>query len=282
MGKLVRYDVKEGIFLDYIKYLILIIIFSIMSIVFIKTVMNFTGTGTIVNKFSIGDLLMYWFKGMKEYNTNENIPFDMPAQYIVLGIFLAFLIGDYPVKDLNGFGKDILVRTKKRDYWWNSKCIWNFLTVLIFYSILFGIMLVICLLYGNLSLSPNIDISNRLCGLQLKPDYIFPMHHLILGFFVLPILTSLALSFLQMTLSLLFNSFISYMCIISILVASAFYKSDFLIGNYLMVKRYSWYKNGGIHELSGVLMCISIIVLSYLIGMFYFKLYDIYNRKKEE
>ena len=85
-----------------------------------------------------------------------------------------------------------------------------------------------------------------------------------------------------MTLSFFTNSFISYIAVICIIVASAYYKSQFLVGNFLMVRRNAIFLNGGIDTIKAVIFDVIIIIASVILGYLYFKKLDLYSSIEED
>ena len=52
-------------------------------------------------------------------------------------LYLAVVVGVYPVKDLHMAGQQILLKSGNRKAWWFGKVIWNILSVLGFYLVLY-------------------------------------------------------------------------------------------------------------------------------------------------
>ena len=91
---------------------------------------------------SFGDCFFYLFRGMKPFDPLARQPFEVPLQYMIFGIIPVFIVGNYAVQDIHGFGKLKLVLSQSRLSWWMGKCLWNFVSVAIYiFSIIIGILL---------------------------------------------------------------------------------------------------------------------------------------------
>jgi uncharacterized membrane protein len=96
--------------------------------------------------------------------------------------------------------------------------------------------------------------------------------------FALPLLTSIALSLLQMMLSFVLSPIYGYMIAVCLLVASAYFYSPILIGNHSMLARNALFYADGLGSAGGVLASVVTGALSVAIGMLYFKRYDILKK----
>lgn len=270
-------DVKQGVISEYIKYIIAFAVMLFLCVSFSTSVKHgFTVNKIDSNSMTITDVILNIFKGMKPYDPASKTQFDMPTAYILLNVILAFIIGNYPMNDLLGFGKNVLVRTKNRATWWISKCIWNVISVICFYTILIVTIFVICAILGKVSFEPTISICTKITGIDItqKTHYV-DIVMLIFTVYMLPILTSLALSMLQMTIAFITSPVISYMVIVAIFVGGAFYNNQLLPGNYFMILRNQTLLDGGFNTYFAILEDISIFIISALVGYIYFKKIDI-------
>ena len=277
--KQVKQDLMQSISMEYIRYILAFIIILLLISEFCFKVHMYSLVGKLSSySFSVGDIFLNMFKGIKEFNPRDGNTFEMPTNYIFINMFLAFIVGNYPVKDLHGFGKNVLVRSKSRSLWWLSKCAWNVMIVFLFYAFMYGFSLAIGIVSDNVNINPTIDISKAMAYMNIEQT---PLHMqisaCIIGLIILPICTSMALSMMQMTLTFITTPIISYLIIVTILVASAFYKSQFLIGNYFMMIRNGSYITNGINSVQGLIIDGIIFFISLTIGYLYFNRYDVMN-----
>jgi hypothetical protein len=92
-----------------------------------------------------------------------------------------------------------------------------------------------------------------------------------------PILISVALNLLQMTISLFIKPIFSFLLMSVILISSSYLMSNSMLGNYGMIFRSNIVLKNGLNFEPGIYISLIIIVLSIIIGMFKFKKYDIIN-----
>ena len=278
--KQVTNDIKQGLISEYFKYLLAFGVMIFLSLSFVMSVKNGVAVNRIdTSSMTITDIFMNFFKGMKPYDPNSNSQFDMPTAYILLNVLLAFIIGNYPMNDLLGFGKNVLVRSRDRASWWISKCIWNVISVIVFYSILFIIILITCAVFGKLSFEPTVSICSKITGIDItqKTTYV-DIGMLLFTLYCIPIVTSLALSMFQMTMAFITSPIISYTFIIAILVGGAFYDNPFVPGNYFMLIRNEILLKGGYHTFAAIFEDCVIFIVSVLVGYIYFKKFDIIEK----
>ena len=88
----------------------------------------------------------------------------IPTAYVLPNVLIAFAIGNYPFKDINGYGGMVLMRARKKSVWWISKCIWAVITSVVTYAILVVEVVAVALAGGRLSWQVNRDICYRVSG----------------------------------------------------------------------------------------------------------------------
>lgn len=228
-------------------------------------------------KGSFADYMMYLYGGMDKYVPEQGNSFVFPVRWAVMVLALSFLTLNYPYKDMQGVGQQILVRTKGRAAWWLSKCGWNILSVLVYHGILFCITLLFCIAIGG-SLSGEINKSLQYMAFQTDMSHIisdktsWPFVLL-----VLPAFVSMGINLLQMTLSLFIKPMFSFFVVAFWMISSAYLTSPYLIGNYAMTMRYHMVIKGGVSIVAGFMVSIVLIIISVGIGMIRFHQYDILN-----
>ena len=89
---------------------------------------------------------------------------NIPTAYILPNILIGFAIGNYPFKDINGYGGMVLMRAGKKLVWWLSKCIWAVFTACICYGILILEIAGVSLAGGRLSLQVNRQVCISIDG----------------------------------------------------------------------------------------------------------------------
>lgn len=275
--KQVKNDIKQGFAEEFIKYLLVLFTSGFLIIAFAYDICALIDAGNInADSFTFADIILYLFKGIKPFKLNANIKFELPVSYVLFNILLAFIIGDYPLKDLFGVGKNILIRCRNRSIWWFSKCIWCVAAVLLFYGIIYLMAFFITMLCGEISFVPTEIICKKKIGIDLlQGEKEVFVRELIISAVVLPVVTSMALSVLQLFLSILFSPVIGYIFVVAILVGSAFYNNQICIGNYFMVIRSDIIIEGGYNAIIGIILNLCIILFSMAVGYIIFRRKDI-------
>ncbi|WP_071396579.1 hypothetical protein [Bacillus tuaregi] len=267
----IKHDLLIGILHEKLRYVPVFLIF-IFSCVYFQNMVDRGASHEITSSIpSYSDYIIQIFKGMEIYQ--ENRPFEIPVTWLLINIYIVYLVSYYPFQDLNGYGQLIILHSKNRKQWWLSKCIWNISTVLTFYLIGYIVVFLFTLLSGDIAFQRNEDINllvSRVNTANFQPESL-----LIIGF-ILPIITSIAISLFQMTLTLFCRPIFSCIIVITLLVASAYSSFPLLIGNYLMILRNNMISLGeGVYATIGILLSISLSIFSILIGFVRFRNLDI-------
>jgi len=277
--KLLRFDLFYGVIKAYHKYILLLFLFIPISIEF---EFKRTGFTDMINdgeaSKTLGDVALYVFGGMKEYIPSPDNPFLFPVFWLLFYLIIFYTTLYYPFKDLNGFGKQIIVHGGSRKSWWLSKCLWNAVTV----SAFFVLIWIAILFYARITdagmtfqISPYMREIFELNEIVNSPEKWDVTTLLIVG----PWLTAIALNLVQMVLSLLIKPIFSLIVSVIILIASAYYYSPLMLGNYAMCVRSSQIMTNGMPLKSGIVYCVVVILVSIMIGMLIFRNYDILNRE---
>lgn len=272
---LLKHDIHMGILAEWRKYIPVCLLVLSSCIVFYQAVHRLSLDGDIHTPITIMDYALYFFKGIEVYVPSPNERFEIPFLWIVFHLYLAFIIGNYPQKDLLGYGQNILIRVKCRTKWWFSKCGWACLSVVCYYIICWLSIIIVTACTGSLSLSPSIDINALLNRLNVSN---INSNQLILAVVLLPLLTSIAITLVQILISFILKPLLSYICISVFLVVSIYYYNPFLIGNFSVLCRHEIFKANGINTYFGVSFCIVIILSVLILGKYYFNKYDILNK----
>lgn len=275
-----KHDIYMGILEQWKKFVVIIVIFGMIgSQLFARFSCN---TATLnLTKFSLsfGDYILYAFRGMKVFCKSDK-GFTVNVIWIMYNVYLAYIVSDYPFRDLTGYGQIMLLYSKKRSYWWISKCIWNITSVFIFYLLAYGTLAICSIITGEISLCLFPHTTVQLGFSQMNTEGISQKTILIISF-ILPLITSISISLLQMTISLILQPILGIVSVAGMLVASAFYCTYWLPGNYLMIMRNEQILPGsGINLISGVVLSISIFIISVVVGLFYLPRKDILIKEK--
>lgn len=277
--KLCKYDLKNGMLKEGLKYLLSVVLFFGFCIGFVYT------KGADLESCTFGDFLFYITAGMEEYIPMPGNIFMFPALWVLLILVPLYITLYYPFNDLTEYGKNVLINAKSRSAWWLSKCVWAMTSVFLYFILLWGVIALFCICdKGNLSLDVSKALLYKLIpqpseNIYAFPDNVVPGSALACQILFMPILIVSALSFLQMTISLFIKPFFSFCISAGILVLSAYYLHPLMLGNYAMSQRNNLLINNGVSMKSGIILSVLLLLLSCIIGLLVFKRYDILNKE---
>lgn len=271
-GRMILHDFTFGLSQNISKYLLFVFLFAFFSV---RYFLSFDHMLNPLPEGSVMDCIMHIFKGMAVYIPGSDEPLMIPITWLLIQVVLALLVFSYPTKDLYSYGTQVLLRSRQRNIWWISKCIWNISTIIIAYGIGFLTITIVTAIYGELSLIPNVQVNQEMSALWIQSSELTALYIAVL---LLPLLTTIAMSLLQMLLSFLLTPIYSFLIVVCILVASAYFCSPLLIGNYTMLCRNTVAYSNGVDTITGVVVDVIIIVASVIGGIVYIKRCDILKK----
>lgn len=275
--KLIWFDIKNGI----IKSRFFIISVLLVSLLFcIDFSVNLYKVRDYNPECSFGDMLVYVYGGMKEYIPSRENRFFFPVIWSILIITQYFGTLSYPFENLNGYGKQILLRTEGRSLWWLSKCVWNIMYSLLYHSVIWIFLLIYSVIRGyNIGFEVNTELIVYLFDIfdtessTLVSDN---LHIPVISFF-LPVVVSVSLNILEMTVSMFSKTIISFLAMSCLTISSAYFLNSFFLGNYEMIVRYNMVISNGINCSTGFILSLVVIIVSVIVGLLKFRRYDIIN-----
>lgn len=274
LWKMCWYDIKNGC-LKNIKLLLFPMVYEIVVLfAMMQKVVSYEKYGMEVEKH-LGDILLYNFGGMPKYVLSAEKVFEFPVIWTVFLVLILFATLSYPMTNLQGFGNKVLVKGQNRIKWWLSKCLWNLLCNAIFFGLIIVIILIFCQIKGiPFDMHINTEMQTVLfepnADTELVKDAFMPFGELVLVF-----LLSVTICQLQMLLCLWFKPVYSFMIMCMMMLASAYFQSVFLIGNYAMLIRHSWINVDGMDCSIGIPVTCVLIVFTVIAGFMRFKRFDI-------
>lgn len=247
---------------------------------FFVVVLTSRGTFNLINSEtgqqpSLGAYLYYIFSGcLPAAVTEKDFTPNLVWMLVQIGC-LVFTI-EYPSRDLeSSYGYQILVRGSRRR-WWLSKCLWNIVSVCLYYAVLYLSATVYCLCA---------DIS---CALALGEDMImflldgmsmaqpsFSGAELAPVLLCMPVASMLAISLWQMAISILWHPIYGFAAAIMLLVWSFFSQTPLAIGNYAMMQRCNLFYHEGLSFADGCWFVLIYILLAVVVGGIVMKRRDI-------
>lgn len=269
---LMKHDIAEGILHQWWKYTPFLIISVYSCLSYYLKLMNNPRLNALGLRPTFGDYIFDMYKGMEIFKVKSPTDiFDIPATFLLINLYLAYLIIKYPFNDLSQFGKYILIRSGSKKNWWVCKCIWSVINVVIVYGIAILTSFAFSLFTGDISLR----VTQVFNGIKIDN---FDTNTLILTAILLPFFTSVVISVIELLISLFTKTMYGMMTAICIIAASAYYCSAYLVGNYLMILRSDCIiPLEGVSIKSGLIINGAIFVLCFVTGILKLKKYDIMN-----
>lgn len=267
-----RHDFKQGIFCRWPQYLPAVLLFLIECLSLQAAIAAEQRVTSGYPGASMADYFLFLFRGVEKYVPTPESIFNIPILWLAPHLYLGYLVGYYPLRDLSGFGQQILLRAQNRSAWWLSKCLWNGLSVAAFYLIGALTIFTFMICMGNFHFTPTAEIILNQCSISASP---LSARAVFIAAVILPLLSSLALSLLQMLLAFLLKPIFGYLIISCFLLFSVCIESPFFLGNGLMAIRSELITSGGLSFIDTALFSVVVVVFSIVAGNCYLKRYDI-------
>ncbi len=217
------------------------------------------------------DYILYLFGGMAEYSGEEDKKFDIPFIWMTVQMLACSCVFLYPVQDLHRRGIIFLLQSGSRTKWWISKCIWSVIQLFILYfCICAGIILAAGLSGGGWE-NVHTDFFRILEDVNI-------LSRIRVGFGVVfyQILYSIAITMLQINISLVTNAVWGIICVTSYHILSVGIASELLLGNISMLYRMEGIAVTGQGIRTGLVGCILLMAVSVSLGLKYFKVCDVF------
>lgn len=268
--KLIRYDMLEGYRQHGWKLLVAVLLGVLFCIDFRMRMTNlFPELQT-----DMGDFIIYAIGGMKIYTPSPVEKFEFPVRWILYYSFLFYATLQYAENDMRGMGKQMIVRSGKRKYWWTAKLLWNISYVVVWMAVFYVTIAAYCLISGvSLNLSVHPDTVNMIC--QNTVCYNFVSWQAICQLCVQAIFAAVAISVFQTGMTLVIKPQFAFLVTEIYLVASAYLVHPVLIGNTLMPMRNCIVMEGGWQSTPAFIMVIAIMAIGVGLGYIKFRKHSV-------
>lgn len=226
---------------------------------------------------SLVDCGTYALGGIKEPVQDEMSRLAFPVAWVLFFMLLAYASLTYPRRDLDGFGRCVVVASGGRWVWWTSKCLWvcaaSFLVV---FSSVFGACVAVVALGGELFGPLHAEAVQVLPldfgALRQEPWDVGP-------FFLSAMAVVLVFSLVQLAFSFLVKPVFAYAACVASLFVSVFISTPFLPGEYCMAARSGVFIDVGCDPYAGLLYAAGLAVLSFVSGGLLFAKSDIVGKE---
>lgn len=273
---MIRYDFINGIVRRAVWLFLPVSIFIVCVISLWSTVdfINYDGQATL------GECLVFYLQG--SIPSGSEIGASRPNLYwLLIHLGCLFFTLEYPVRDLNVFGQQIIVRGQSRIKWWLCKCLWMAESVVIYWLTGVAVTAVFAPLMGaemtllikQASVMKILNFCNVGFG-EYKSSTAF------LLLFLLPVLSMLAVCLICMAVSLLLDQIFALISGIAILFIPSQFMTPVIVTNYTMLQRCSHFYRGGLDFYRGIIYTAATISLLVITGAFIMQNKDILEPKK--
>lgn len=126
-----RADLKRFWNIAWKMYIAFAVYCFMQAFIFFSNMDKFINKGKIA-AVSLGDSLMDFFKGAKEFYPERKLAMDIPVLEIFVLLFLLFIVAYYINSDRSALSKSIMIASRSPVYWWVSKYIITVLSELVY------------------------------------------------------------------------------------------------------------------------------------------------------
>ena len=149
---------------------------------------------------SMGDVFMADLGGKLPPDFQQLQSYSFPTTWFVWQILPCVLTLSYMSEDLSQGGMQVMIRARKKSWWWFSKCLWNLWVVLVYYGLGYLTLWLLSFASGK---AQTWELNPRIFQFQFAQS--LPASHstsLFVSVCLLPCLVGMAVNLMQMTLTL--------------------------------------------------------------------------------
>lgn len=229
-------DVINGFSQNKTQYFLFVLFIAIITIS--------SGNALKNEHANIVDIFFLNYKDIGYVINNEGM-LNIPMNWLMINMFIAFIIGNFLSKDLQEMSVYILMRTKRFREYWIAKVCWIAINILVIYSLLFIVTYCIGSIFVDTSIEWSL-FSQRIIQNQLLME--ITGGELLTNLLLLYCMTSFTVSLLQVNLSLFVDSKYSFLLILLILSSSIVVDNQLLPGIHSMILKHEYFDD--IHNLT--------------------------------
>lgn len=267
--KLISHDVVHGGIASLSFWIIPVLTYFMLALDMVVKIIILKRAGMDFQA-SAGDLFFYIFAGRAMNDTGNGVFFEIPVHWMVGSIICTFSCLNYPFKELNGYGRQILIRGRSRSQWWFSKCAWVLFRSISFYMLAWLTVFVVAAIWsGGISLNLNQELLRELLMVDITDIHILKEKINIVLF--MQLLTYSTLNLIQISFSIFIGPLLGFIVMLVLYILSIYYMHPLLIGNYSMLLRSNLFFQGGLDYRIGISICIVMCITVVLVTNRYFR-----------
>lgn len=256
---IVKSELRRGILGRWKNYLLVALLIILVGFVEMRQAVMCYEAG-LYELPSFGNYIVKWMQGMLPLQEAVQRQIKIPGEWLVLQVGYIFFLTGHCAKDLNKDGYQRILRSGGKIIWWKTKCVWIIVSTLLYYAMFLCLLAFFSLMTGGIQIRVTSEI--WMCGLQYGPEL-----ECIVMVFVLPIVGSMCIGFMQILLEIAFSPVIAIIFCSGYLLAGIYKNSVLFIGNTTMLFRNSFFLGEkGISTVHGLLVSVIAIILFYFMG----------------
>lgn len=269
---MVRYDLRNGIFNG--KRWLLPIFFWIIAICFIRLYLDFH------DNLTFGSCLFIALAGCEPVDIGQK-SFTLPILWVFLQMGYMFFTIEYPTRDMNNFGQQMMIRSEGKQQWLLSKMLWLLTSVVMYWGIGWLLIMLFCVI-NRLPVSLCIDGELPPSVLPSCDKYveIYDASKTLIPLMIAPVIASFAVVIIQMMFAVIANEILAASVSIFFIIWSACIKTPIALGNYAMMERCDIFCSNGLSFKKGLLLIVFIAICIIKLTLFLFSKKDILEPKK--
>lgn len=229
--------------------------------------------------FTLGEYFMYLYGGIKRYVPAPGEPFKVPYLWLLNHLLVLYFTLNYAHADLNGFGQQTIYRSGGRLNWWLSKCSWQVIAICMYYFVSWAVPVLLAVASQEtiaLDITQNVHLYLDF-GETLIP---FEKINLSMELTLMPLLFTVSMGLLQLTLSIIIKPVFAYIISATICIMSSHTQSALLLGNYAMAARCNRVISDGMNSNIGIFSMVILSLVCVIIGALRFRRYDILSKEE--
>ena len=284
--KLIRYDFGYNRSANRLRWLLTAALFSLLFLAFSLDVLHWWWFDPAVGRslaninvvgLSFGDVVMTEMGGeLPMALTSLEDTYLFPIKWFLPHILILYFTLNYAKNDLVHGGIQVLTRVKNRQLWWISKCIWNIVTVVSCFALGVATLFAWTAATGKeLLFKLNPDLFSCVMR-EALPGQTATAGTYFLALCVMPCVVCVAVSLLQMCLSLVVKPVYAYTTACIYYIAGAYYAHPLFISNYSMGVRSAAVGFYNFYPSIGLITCLVLSLTAILAGAVFLERMDLH------
>lgn len=256
---LLKRDIAMNFKSIIVKLGLFFIIYAILNVVIVMNVSGYE----IVNSKSIIMKLLQGCNYVVSSGTGISNDFKFPMEWLFINGYIIYVIGEYFYRDIKRNGIYLIVRCKRRTDIFISKIIYNFMIIILYYSLILSINVICGYIFQD---NKYMYIDENYFKIEIG--------YLVIMSMILYSLTSMTLSIIFCTLTIKIKPIYSFLLCTVLCIVSVFSESKMLIGQHSLILRHLPFNNISFEY--SIIFNIIVSILIFGIGLVLFKRKEVF------